>query len=63
MNSYIAHRVEHTTDRAFFTLKEDLIVIAKQKAFELNANAIITTDGPIRVCVPVEIHPLQIDFD
>ena len=41
MNSYIAHRVEHTTDRAFFTLKEDLIVIAKQKAFELNANAII----------------------
>ena len=41
MESYITRRAEHTTNKAYFTLKEDLITMAKQKAFELDANAII----------------------
>ena len=41
MESYITRRAEHTTDKAYYTLKEDLITMAKQKAFDLDANAII----------------------
>ena len=41
MESYITHRAEHTTDKPFYTLKEDLIIMAKQKAYEMGANAII----------------------
>ena len=41
MESYITRRAEHTTNKAYFTLKEDLITMAKQKAFELDANAIV----------------------
>ena len=41
MESYITRRAEHTTDKAYYTLKEDLITMAKQKAYELDANAII----------------------
>ena len=41
MESYIIRREEHTTDKPFYTLKEDLLVMAKQKAFEMGANAII----------------------
>ena len=41
MESYITHREEHTSDKPFFTLKEDLVIMAKRQAFELGANAII----------------------
>ena len=41
MESYITHREEHTSDKPFYTLKEDLIIMAKRQAFELGANAII----------------------
>ena len=40
MESYIVRREEHTTDKPFYTLKEDLIFMAKQKAFEMGAKAI-----------------------
>ena len=30
MESYIIRREEHTTDKPFYTLKEDLLVMAKQ---------------------------------
>ena len=41
MESYIIRREEHTTDKPFYALKEDLILMAKQQAFEMGANAII----------------------
>ena len=41
MGSYISHRAEHTTSKAYYTLKEDLVTSAKQKAFALGGNAII----------------------
>ena len=41
MESYISRRAEHTSKRAYFTLKEDLITAAKQKAYERGANALI----------------------
>ena len=41
MESYIAHREERTNDKSFYTLKEDLIKMAKKQAFEMGANAII----------------------
>ena len=41
MESYIIRREEHTTDKPFYTLKEDLILMAKQKAFEMGGNSIV----------------------
>ena len=42
MGSYISHRAEHQhgPNKAYFSLKEDLITSAKQKAFALGGNAI-----------------------
>ena len=66
MESYITRRAEHTTDKAYYTLKEDLITMAKQKAFDLDANAIIHAKLSIkkgkylRILASVNIIPIAL---
>ena len=56
MGSYISHRAEHqqSASKAYFSLKEDLITGAKQKAFELGGNAI--TDAKLAITRGNIIH-------